>query len=80
MSSGFGIKSRAPCSTSSINLGTCCDISNVCSSNDGIPVLLNALYVGSVKKFVKESRIGCGMEMIDGVIRSAKPGMSVGID
>ena len=68
MASGVGTKSRAPPSTSSINFGICCVMSNDDVSNDGIPVVFNVLYVGSVIILVNESRIGCGIEISDGVI------------
>ena len=43
-------------------------MSNDDVSNDGIPVVFNVLYVGSVIILVNESRIGCGIEISDGVI------------
>ena len=76
MASGVGTKSRAPSSTSSINFGICCVISNDCNSKDGIPEVDNALYVGSVMKLVNDSRTGLGIEIRDGVsnVSRFKPG------
>ena len=68
MASGVGTKSRAPPSTSSINFGICCVMSNDDVNIDGIPVVFNVLYVGSVIILVNESRIGCGIVTSDGVI------------
>ncbi len=81
MASGDGTKSRAPCSTSSINFGICCVISSDWSRRDGRPVFDNALNVGSVTKLVRDCRNGVGMETSEEVKRAlVRPGMGVGID